>query len=345
MAHTANRINYIDVIKGLAILIVVLAHVSEKYLVFEEYPLYDNVYASVYDISYAFHMHLFMLVSGFLYSKCYFAEIGMKLDRMKEQWINLFIVYVVFSIIVWVSKLLFSNSVLHPISVTDVLFIVIRPIGHLWYLHLLLLFYIINIPVMTCIITNKHIHVYLLLFFIFCIISNTPLLGKNMLLMRMMNYELFFFVGALWHRKEMYWLFDGRVIIGLFVIATIIAVFALPRLHEGEYSWWRGTIIALGWSLFIFFALKKITTKSFLFAEIGRKSLEIYLIHQFCVTAFQKLFPRAGLSNGLISLFLNFLLSVICVLVFSCMCKMFGIYNLLFRPYSFIKKEVSSTVK
>ena len=58
---------YIDVVKGIAIILVVYGHCIEYYS--KEY-IYDNFFYSdiVHKIIYSFHMPLFMVISGYLFS-------------------------------------------------------------------------------------------------------------------------------------------------------------------------------------------------------------------------------------------------------------------------------------
>lgn len=66
MQNKSNRNLYIDIVKGIAIILVVYGHCIEYYST--EY-LNGNFFYSdlIHKIIYSFHMPLFMLVSGYLF--------------------------------------------------------------------------------------------------------------------------------------------------------------------------------------------------------------------------------------------------------------------------------------
>lgn len=55
MSYSEKRNTYLDVIKGIGIFLVVLAHVSESH--------------SITRVIYSFHMPLFFIISGYVYGK------------------------------------------------------------------------------------------------------------------------------------------------------------------------------------------------------------------------------------------------------------------------------------
>ena len=72
-----QRIDYIDSLKGLAILCVVVGHIPEIYIRrgFTG-PVMSKTLLDIMNIVYMFHMPLFMMISGFLYHRSYFDTSG-----------------------------------------------------------------------------------------------------------------------------------------------------------------------------------------------------------------------------------------------------------------------------
>ncbi len=331
-----NRIVYLDNLKGFAIILVVFGHVAEKYLFFDSYPEYNFIYKMIYDIVYSFHMPLFMIVSGFLYSTAYYDDYILNKPRIKKHCINLIIVYILISIIVWGAKCCFNGDVLHPVDMSSLLLIWINPIGHLWYLHLLLLMYVVNVYIIQLIKTD-HTNMAFLVMLMANIMSKYMVFGDVYLLSRFMKYELFFFIGILWCCKEDFWLFSYKSIIALLLITAICAILYFPQMVSGLPFQLLGTLVSIGISVSIFSLFRKRCNKDIkLFSELGGKSLEIYLLHQFPVTILQLLMGRISFIDGMISLLLNFVLSICSVLLVIYVMKRIKIYNLFFRPYYII---------
>ncbi len=62
-----RRLGFVDTVKGIAIICVVLGHIANGYLNSKIVP--DTaVYQHIYNIVYSFHMPLFFLISGFVCS-------------------------------------------------------------------------------------------------------------------------------------------------------------------------------------------------------------------------------------------------------------------------------------
>ena len=59
-----NRIEWIDVLRGIGIVLVILGH-APRDLMRETYPIIDCLYQFIY----TFHMGLFFSISGYLFAK------------------------------------------------------------------------------------------------------------------------------------------------------------------------------------------------------------------------------------------------------------------------------------
>lgn len=338
----SERIGYIDGLKGATILLVVFGHVAEKYLKFNVYNDYEQMYRCIYNLFYSFHMQLFMIVSGYLYSKAFFDKRGILVKkRIVRHWSNTFIIYIVVSILVWASKMIFSKDILHPVSTIDIWLIIIKPIGHLWYLHLLLFFYICNVSVVRLCSTDRRISTILLILVFLSIISSVCMQDSMLFLFRALKYELFFYLGIIVDRREKYFIFSQGMVIFGGALAAICAICAdFLNKDNTDLSFGISTIIAYGVSMAIFYGFKEhYHVKTFL-NDLGQNCLEIYLFHQFIVTILQKILPALGVGNGLVSFLLNGTISVAVIWVFVIICKKIGVWETLFKPINLISKDV-----
>lgn len=335
------RIPYIDSIKGFAIILVVFAHVAEKYYKFDLYPSYTLTFQMIYDIIYSFHMPLFMIISGFLFRKAYYSENNIaKKDHLKEHWLNLAIVYTYVSILTGLSKLLFQNDVLHPIQAIDLALIWMKPIGHLWYLHLLLILYIVNYYICKSRLYNYR-NQLLLVIMILAVLSSYIPSGNNMILIkRNFYYELFFYIGMMLADKPQHPLFKQSIHGLLLVIAVglLISRFTMKISLLSLFN----IVVALGLSSAIidFFKCISQTAQLSTLKLIGLYSLELYLFHQFPVTFFQKALPQVTILGAIPSLLINFVLSSFLILFGVWIIRKVRAYNLLIKPYTTLRRII-----
>ncbi len=164
-----GRIEFVDRLKGFAILLVVFGHVAERYLEFDLYPEYSVFYSILYKVVYSFHMPLFMMISGYLFSYSYVSsDFFLSEKRAKAHWIDLALVYLGMSVIAYVFKLMFSKVVLVSIEPLSLALIALKPIGYLWYLHTLLIVYAV-----TAYVVKKHINyrLWMAISIVLCLIS------------------------------------------------------------------------------------------------------------------------------------------------------------------------------
>ncbi len=69
--NETGRIGYIDALKGFAILCVVMGHTALSFDLSGMFPDAYGFLNTVHDVIYAFHMPLFMMVSGYMYARAY----------------------------------------------------------------------------------------------------------------------------------------------------------------------------------------------------------------------------------------------------------------------------------
>ena len=136
-APMTQRIEWIDALKGFAILIVVIGHCAADSLASHTYVDYAKWIQMIADAIYSFHMPFFFMVSGYVFylTKSY--------RKWKEKVRDFTIVYVIWCTLMWLSKYLMNGDVNHPVTIIDLFSIVYKPIMVYWYLYVLILFYAI----------------------------------------------------------------------------------------------------------------------------------------------------------------------------------------------------------
>lgn len=339
------RIGYIDALKGFAILCVVLGHIADGYLDGNTYPEANQALFCIYNIIFAFHMPLFMMISGYVYAVAYFDAEG-RPDRRKlyRQVGNNVIVYALFSVLFGLSKVLLSRYTNKPVALTDILLIWGKPIDLYWYLYSLVLLYLLFTAPMFRKAEKRIVACVLLLA---SILSSYISVGWFQI-SRVLYYALFFYLGAS-DRRYSGWLIGKKMIaISAFAVSIILcAVFW----NRGPYTAREAAVflnsipvanvvIAIGISLmlwYLFGNVKWLAENRFLMM-LGRYSLEIYVTHCFFTAGFRAVLPRTGVSNAYISVALNFIFSTSIPLVGALICKRLGIHDLIFRPMNYISR-------
>ena len=99
-----ERERWIDGVKGIAIILVVLGHVLDGYIGANMYADSQNILKNLSYIIKIFHMPLFIIISGYLYEKyvLYSSNINKKIA-------NFMLMYFIWNFIWWVFKLSFSR--------------------------------------------------------------------------------------------------------------------------------------------------------------------------------------------------------------------------------------------
>ena len=138
---------WIDSLKGFSIILVVLGHVIGGYQRRGSFASSQPVFHDIYNFIYSFHMPLFFIISGFLFSYAYtrLSNNARTLDRarFRSNLFNTIIVYFVFSLLLGTLKIFFNNEVAMAVEPLDLLLVWLKPIQLYWYLYVLILCYFI----------------------------------------------------------------------------------------------------------------------------------------------------------------------------------------------------------
>ena len=144
-----ERIIWLDALKGLAILSVVIGHIL---LGFNENNAFSSCSAQLVKMQhwiYVWHMPFFFVLSGIAFYVSYYdSEKGIKKSRVKRSCLNLFILYLIFDVGIILLKVLFANFVDNKISGGEILLNIFLPDMLMWYLWVLILYYILFLRLM-----------------------------------------------------------------------------------------------------------------------------------------------------------------------------------------------------
>lgn len=217
-----TRIGYIDALKGFATICVVLGHVVQGYLEGSTYPEINQVLCWVHDGIYAFHMPLFMMISGYVYAVAYCENNEPDHRRIIKQVLNIAVVYYLYSVIFCVIKIVFQRFTINETSLRDILLIWAKPVKGYWYLYDLALFYLLfSIPVF------YHANCWMMLFILTIAAAGSQYVSFEWFDVPRVLYQMLFFYIGISNKKHSNKLMNNKAIaISTFTVSIILcAVF------------------------------------------------------------------------------------------------------------------------
>lgn len=282
-----KRLNYIDQLKGFAILLVVAGHVLE-------FCLYKNNFSFLHDMIYSFHMPLFAFLSGLVFTSLSdYKLVGRKLVRQSYRLLIPFLTM----------GFLYS----YTIRKGEDFWLQPYKLG-LWYLFFLWQCYVItniyNIILLPCVSKNSLRRVFIDILWVVVVCG----IAKAMMVMcspesngvigtvHLSKLYPFFFVGSVLKRVNFtppYWRkCDWSV--SICSIAWLLLIWNVnipPSLYSLKLSFCFG-ILAIIPIVYWFAKFEKVmpTKISRTLMLFGRYSLEIYMFHRFMTSTCNVLF-------------------------------------------------------
>ena len=296
-------------------------------------------------------MALFFIVSGFVYNKAYITDTGEAKPSLKKQILNVWIIYVLFSILFGFFKMMVGKYTNSDVSFLDILLIWMKPIYPYWYLYVLLFYYLL----FQLKVFYKHSPIIiLLLLFVVSFSSNfIPYsIGQYFELRHFLYYSLFFAIGSV---ISFYWdtysKYELPIAITTFVCSVAIIVidrvgYNYNDFEAGKLLWNRkwNLVIALGISLILLYAFRLFFSNGAnihvkVISFIGRYSLEIYVIHCIFTAGNRVVLTKLHIENFYLNIMLNTTLSILIPILFALLCKRINIHKLIFRPVYYISER------
>ncbi len=193
----SKREQWIDGVKGIAIILVVLGHALDGFIGEGVYGNYKHILEHVVTVINIFHMPLFMVVSGYLYSKVYLYEKSG--THLKNKIVNLILLYFEWSFIWYMFKTLSRGMTVSDIYKNDFVMIPIKSIGVYWYLYILIFLYFImkKIVMITKGYKNGAFIVFVILSMIYLIPEIVLIGDTKFTIVRVLYYLMFFYYGYL----------------------------------------------------------------------------------------------------------------------------------------------------
>ena len=291
-----NRIIYLDIIRVVAIVCVVILHSASTFLYqFNSIPVNNWQIANIYDSAVRMSVPLFFMISGVLFLK-------MKNESLKvffkKRFIKIFLSLMAWSFIYILFRKYILNENVNIIK-DFILSIIRKEYYHLWFIYTLLGIYLF-IPILKIIVKNSPrelLYYYVVLFFIsnaiFPIFTDLLHFDIPNYLLMMQGFSGYLVLGYLLSSftiRKKHFIFA----IIIFILATIFTIYGtyyLTNLHGSfnDFFYRYTSISTIFQSVGIFVVIKYIgekyrdnIQKTFLYTLISILSLSsfgIYLIH------------------------------------------------------------------
>ena len=285
-----QRLAYFDNLKGFAILLVVLGHCIQSCDTGEHYQL-------LFDLIYAFHMPLFMAISG--YFGCRRSETSLS-SRTKKNFVRLMVPYFAWG---GLSLLLFKTSPLQ---------LLISPDTYLWFLWDL---FFISLAFNAFLTTlgdrvgpTKIIPV--LAVFSIIILGFGKFLPTNDFNIKSICWMFQFYVAGAAY-KTYGENFKANKFVGMLIAATSLTWFAIKFVflpQNGMAVYITSMVIAYLACYACFVLFRTFAEKESLLSRLGQSTLGIYAVHQL-------LLKMCGIDNVWLSFVIVLFLSVVSVYV------------------------------
>jgi fucose 4-O-acetylase-like acetyltransferase len=326
-----KRIEWIDVLRGIAIFLVVWGHIS--YIGSDE-PM-------IHSVIYSFHMPLFFFISGLV--------IGMKSDQLsydiiwfRRRTIKLVVPYLTCSIL----YILLNASLNHFIQTntvvkyTDIVYLAYKPVAQFWFLWVLIIY-----ELGTAFLTNiiKKIagkYVFCFIFVISFVISVSGIVlksGADSTYVKMVQMWIAYVSGMLIGHRQCIEAVNGhnRWLFACPVLAII--------LYWVKYSVKFGNALEVIITLGIWFTmissmillaygmlhLRKMTA---LFSVLGINSIYIYAFHSYFLCMIRNILRMFQINNDVFLFCLSMLFAMSGSLAMSACIKKYHAINWLFQP-------------
>ena len=316
-----NRLEWIDTLKGVAIITVVVGHCVGGALAANYFKNDYLIVKTIFDFIYSFHMPLFFSISGFLFylTKTY--------NKYKIRILDLGLIYIFWTLITWLIKFLAGGSINYPVTVQTLLLNLYNPTFIYWYIYSLIL---ISLICSTKKLEQINLTKLLLLFVVAYVVKILPvslgIFGKSIYFMS------FFALGGYLYNEHRYKKISKNTVICLCVVIIFnIFLYFNEISFSNEIEILKEIIVAnsaIILSYYIFSEQKKLNV----FKILGVYSLHIYLMHDFVVAGTRMIFIRLNNENLLLYLIIGTVLGNVIPIIVGKFCINKPILSYPFTP-------------
>ncbi|MBO4897450.1 MAG: acyltransferase [Clostridia bacterium] len=311
-----ERFQWLDNVKAIAIILVVVGHAG----------YYSNcVIKYIIDFIYEFHMPLFFMLSGVTF--------GLVLNRgEKKFWgnaLNIALIFVIQSVIYITLNINLQNFVKtqNVLSMKSFYNFLIEPVGHLWYLHALFIFYLLDF------VLNKAVKNDIVKLAVAFAISASSMFTSFGYYSKVLYMLLFFECGR-------QYMVTKRTPMWVCIIGTLLgAVLPLISLESIYLNKTLVLFVAITMSLlFVKIGSVRLNKKCCLFTEIGVYCIWIFIFHPYFTSMSNTVCTRLPGCLPVISLIIATVTGVVGPLFVLFVCRKLKFDRFVTKPVTYIWK-------
>lgn len=306
--NTKKHYAEIDILKGIAITMVILGHSVIRYPI----NLHEVTWTkAVYDWVETMHMPLFFMISGFCYS--YKGNYGTFIKKKVQR---ILIPYVIFNLIDCVPRAFLGFIVNRPKPIGESIKSMLLYGGEYWFLYALMVIFLI-FPLIEKIAKNK----YGLLCLIIgsCVLKFVPNLPNTFLIWRIVYFFFYFIAGYAMKQffdieKTASWIMQHKLvcilIMGLLIVFQVIFI----PVYVTDYNQIYGIVLAVVGIVLCYSITVLIKEKHFssLLSGFGIYSLQLYLLNGFLLVISRTLVVTVlGCTTPSVILMVNMLVDLL----------------------------------
>lgn len=300
-----NRIDQLDMIKGIAMILVIVGHLCSAIVQSGKTDVYS--YQMLYNVIYLFHMPLFFFVSGFL---------SKGNNKLVDKCIRLIIPFIIWGMPHIIGHLVtsFWSENLMKNILQELIFLFLRG-GYYWYFIYLFIFYVISNKINKCFRTVYVKWVFLVLICVVYVLGEVILSIEKIIpdVDKFMFNYIFFYLGYLMkEHAEILWKLNVKAM----VFAIVISCFGVV-IYFGCFSFIK-IFVTSACLLSVFELVNLLNTcepvKDFL-SIIGKNTMIIYLFDGYMMIFARKIIlmiPKYCILLCIGVLIINIIVPLLC---------------------------------
>lgn len=304
-----ERLSSLDIAKGLGIILVIFGHTLSP-------VMEGNTFLEwIYRVIYTFHMPLFFFASGYVATK-FVTKPYPKTTLLKERIVRLMIPYFTWAVIYLPMKAVMSEHVRFSDEYKWYSFFLgNNPDGQLWFLYVL---FVVSVFVILF-VNQKNLTFFTTAFVIASFFA--PLIpysiGFTSISLTFSLYQVgFFFIGILLRLKYDYKKVTSNLFAFIISLFMLVAYSIILFINKNEV-WFLQTITAIC-CIYICLYLSNLLNKTKLqkpLSYLGKKSMEIYVLHGPLLVVGRIVLPKFITCTELYILILSILSIVVSILI------------------------------
>lgn len=309
----AGRLDWLDALKGFAIIAVVIGHVLLGFVENKAFPDVNQNMKSIMDWIYTWHMPLFFALSGFTYSLSCLNSTSINTKKIKIKALNLVAVYLFFSIALGGLKIVFAAFVDNPMDIEKFFKGLLFPNTLMWYLWVLAFYYVFFIKIIR--IKSNIILAFLFITMLFLGRIGDELTSLRLCVKNFLCCAGYFYIGI--------WIEKKRKIPQYFGLVSVLIAGCFGFFYFAHYNTFGfmplvvriilESLNAAAVTILCFFIFMEYAVGSHfkVLRQWGVASLVIYLTHTYVVTAMKVVIIRIGFSNGFIAVISTWIVGMV----------------------------------